>query len=451
MFFFEKKNQKTFIHGAEQTDESLFASFSTEKEDSCLLSRRALLVAALAAPSAAQAQRAPTPESLGFSSQRLAQATGVLEAAVGEGRLNGAVFGLMRQGRQAWLRAVGFRDTAQAQALRPDAIFPLGALTRPLASVAAMVLVERGRLKLADPVSAYLPALREVRVAIEKRDAQGGVELAFERARRAITIQDLLRHTAGFTLAGDTPVGRLYAEAGVQAPGRTLAESVEALAALPLAHQPGTVWADSLATDVLARVVELVSGQAFDRFLAREVTGPLRMADTGFAVPAKDQARIAQPRTDPLTGAVPPGPDLAAAPRHIGGAEGLCGTASDYLRFGQALLAGGALDNARVLGAGTVAHMTRDHLGTIARDSPSGLRLLGEGNGFGLGVAVRLAGGVHPLPGSAGDFGLAGAFGGQFLVDPARELVAVLLANQANQFDHLFPLFRTLVHQTLTR
>ena len=396
---------------------------------------------------------AATPESLGLSSQRLAQVSEVLAAAVAEGRINGAVFGIMRQGRLAWLQAVGFRDTAQTERLKPDAIFPLASMTKPIASVAAMVLVERGRLKLTDPVAAHLPAFREMRVAVEKRDGEA-VEITYERARRAITIQDLLRHTAGMTngsLYPNSPVGRLYNEAGVHAPDQTLAESIDKLAKLPLARHPGSMWDYSSATDVLARVVEVVSGQPFERFVASQITGPLRMVDTGFTVPERDHARLAEPRIDPLTGALPPHQDATKPPRRIGGNGGMVGTAADYLRFGQALLAGGVLDGARVLGAGTVAHIASDHLGSIPHDSASGTYLLGEGRGFGLGFSIRLAGGVHPMPGSAGDYDWGGAFGTQFLVDPGRDMVAVLMINQRNQFDHFFRLFRTLVYQTLVR
>ena len=385
------------------------------------------------------------PESIGLSAPRLVQVTEVLEAAVAAGRINGAVLGLARQGKLGWLRAVGFRDTAQAERLKPDAIFPLGAMTRPIAVVAALVLVERGRLKLTDPVSAHLPVFRELRVM---------VGAGFERVLRPVTIQDLMRQTAGLTsgvLAPESAVGRMYLEAGVHAAEKSLAEAVEAVAGLPLVRQPGVMWEDSVAGDVLARVVEVVSGQAFERFVAREVTGPWRMVDTGFGVAAAALGRLAEPRVDPMTGAVPEQRDMRVPAVRMGGDGGMVGTAGDYLRFGQALLAGGMLDGAQVLGAGTVAHMTSDHLGRIAHDSASGGYLLGEGRGFGLGVSVRLGNGVNAMPGSAGDFEWHGAGGCQFLVDPARDLVAVLMVNQRNQFDHFFRLFRTLVYQTLVR
>lgn len=427
------------------------------------MQRRALLaVGGMLVPGVAAAQVRPAvvasplpvavPEAVGLSPQRLAQVTEVLAATVAEGRINGAVLGVARQGKLGWLRAVGFRDSEQREALRPDAIFPLGGVTRALAAVAAMVLVERGRLKLSDPVAAHLPAFREMKVAVETRKEDGTVEVALERARRPITVHDLLRQTAGFTEAEAVPetgVGRLYAEAGVQAPEKTLAEAMEALARVPLLRQPGAVWEESVAADVLARVVEVVSGTGFDRFLAREVTGPWRMADTAFSVPAAALGRVALPRVDPLTGALPPQRDLAVA--RVGGSTGLYGTAGDLLRFGQGMLAGGILDGVRVLGAGTVSHMASDHLGRISRDSPSGQAWLGEGRGYGLGFAVRLGDGVNALPGSAGDYDGAGTDGALFVVDPVRELVAVLLVNQANQFGHVFPLFRTLVYQTLAR
>ena len=211
------------------------------------MQRRALLaVGGMLVPGVAAAQVRPAvvasplpvavPDAVGLSPQRLAQVTEVLAATVAEGRINGAVLGVARQGKLGWLRAVGFRDSEQREALRPDAIFPLGGVTRALAAVAAMVLVERGRLKLSDPLAAHLPAFREMKVAVETRKEDGTVEVALERARRPITVHDLLRQTAGFTEAEAVPesgVGRLYAEAGVQAPDRTLAEAMEALAANP--------------------------------------------------------------------------------------------------------------------------------------------------------------------------------------------------------------------------
>ncbi len=407
---------------------------------------------AVAAPTPAAPLAAPpppaaesTPEQAGLSSQRLAQVMDILNTGVAEGRIAGAVFGIARRGRIVFLQATGYRDAALTEPMRPDAIFPLASMTKPIASVAAMILAERGRLLLTDPVSLHIPAFREVMVATETGET--------ERPRRPILIHDLLRHTAGIAHPlnmPNTPQGRAMAAARVLDPAITLAESVERIARIPLIAHPGTLWSYSASPDVLARVVEVASGMSFERFVALNITQPLRMADTGFSTPATDWPRLAEPRADPLTGQAPPAQDARRHPARIGGSSGLVGTASDYLRFGQMILNGGTLDSVRILGAGTVAHMAADHLGPIRRDSPSGQYLLGPGRGFGLGFAVRLAAGEHPAPGSPGDLDWGGGFGTQFVIDPKQELVAVLMINQLNQFDRYFRLFRVLVHATLT-
>ena len=396
----------------------------------------------------------PTPESVGLSTQGLTQAMAVLNAGVAEGRIAGAVFAVSRHGKLAWLQAVGFRDGSLRDRMPTDAIFPLASMTKPIASVAAMILVERGKIMLTDPLSRYIPEFRDMQVAVQTKDPEtGAVTATMERARRPITIQDLLRHTAGLIngrLAPNSFIGRQYIQSGIYNPDQTLAASIEKLAKLPLAHQPGSKFDYSQATDVLARVVEIASGQSFADFVATQVTTPLKMVDTGFVAPATATSRLTSPRPDPLTGALPSVQDMLKLPLRTGGAAGLIGTASDYIRFGHMLLGGGTLDGVRILGIGTVNHMTEDHLGTIPHDSASGTYLLGPGRGFGLGFSVRLQA-DNAMPGSAGDFDWGGAYGTQFLVDPKQELVAVLMINQQNQFDRYFRLFRTLVYASLAK
>ena len=396
----------------------------------------------------------PTPESVGLSTQGLTQAMAVLNAGVAEGRIAGAVFAVSRHGKLAWLQAVGFRDGTLRDRMTPDAIFPLASMTKPIASVAAMILVERGKIMLSDPLSRYIPAFREMQVAVQTKDPDTGVvTAAMERARRPITIQDLLRHTAGMVngrLAPTSFIGRQYIQSGMYNPDQTLEASIDKLAKLPLAHQPGSKFDYSQATDVLARVVEIASGQSFAEFVATQITAPLKMVDTAFVAPGAAINRLTSPRPDPLTGALPGVQDMLKLPKRIGGNAGLVGTASDYIRFGHMLLGSGTLDGVRILGAGTIAHMTEDHLGAIPHDSPSGIYLLGPGRGFGLGLSVRMSA-ENAMPGSTGDFDWGGAFGTQFLVDPKQELVAVLMINQQNQFDRYFRLFRTLVYASLVK
>lgn len=375
------------------------------------------------------------PEAVGLAPQRLAEVMTVLETAVTDGRIAGAVFGMVREGKLAFLRAAGYRDTAKTERMKPDAIFPLASMTKPIASVAAMMLVERARILLTDPLESVLPAFREAKVLA----AHGP-----EPARRPITLLDLFRHTAGLGnpwLYPDSPVGKLYMDAGVCDDQQTLAACMDKLATVPLMHHPGAIWDYSISPDVLARVVEVVSGKSFEHFVTEQITQPLQMIDTRFAAPEQDWGRLAEPSIDKLTGEPPPTQDARVLPARIGGNSGLVGTASDYLRFCQMMLDGGKLEGMRLLGAGTVAHMSRDHLGSIPREP-----LLGA-DGFGLGFAVRIDTDEHP--GSPGDLAWAGVFGTQFVIDSKFQMAAVMMINQGNQFDWCLRVFRTLVYQTL--
>jgi CubicO group peptidase (beta-lactamase class C family) len=393
-----------------------------------------------------------TPESVGLSIRQLRQAMDVLHAEVEDGHIGGAVFGIARHGKLAWLEAVGYRDRDAGDAMRTDAIFPLASMTKPIDSVAAMMLVERGKLLLADPVSRYLPQFADMQIAVETRDSRTGTaRTVLQPASSEITVQDLLRHTAGMVNANLLPrtsVRQRYLDAGVTSTDQSLAERVDKLAQMPLAHHPGTAWEYSMAADVTGRLIEIASGMPLDRFVAANITGPLQMVDTDYHVPEQHWRRIAQPVIDPETGQLPNHQDPRHPPKLRGGNSGMVATAGDYLRFAQMMLDGGALGDVRILGAGTVAHMRSDHLGSISRDGEIARALLGPARGFGLGFAVRLAAGEHPMPGSIGDYDWSGAYRTRFLIDPKQDLVAVSMINQANYLRHS-QLFRTLVYQTL--
>jgi CubicO group peptidase (beta-lactamase class C family) len=378
----------------------------------------------------------------------------ILGNEVTAGRIGGAVFGLERHGKVVWLEATGFRDKPGNLPMTTDAIFPLASMTKPIASVAAMELVEQGRIALRDPLSKYLPAFKNVRVAKELQGGAPGTPgpIATVDPIRPITIQDLLRHTAGLVNGGAfsrTPVRVAYVEAGVYREPETLAEEVDKIAAQPLAYQPGTYWDYSQSVDVLARVVEVVSGESFDRFVAENITGLLKMTDTTYNVAEANWPRVARP-VAMENGTMPRQQDAHAVTAHFQGNTGLFATAPDYLRFMQMLLNRGTLDGARVLGSGTVALMRSDALGQISHDTETGNYLLGPGYGFGLGFSVRIADGESAFPGTKGAFGWGGAFGTQFVVDPQRDMAAVLMIDQINQFPRIFELFNTLVYQTLT-
>ncbi|MGH6898535.1 MAG: serine hydrolase domain-containing protein [Geminicoccaceae bacterium] len=381
------------------------------------------------------------PEKVGLSSERLERIGQVLQEEIDEGRLPGAIVLIAREGEVAYFESFGFRDKASNAPMSKAAIFRIYSMTKPLVSVAAMILMEEGRLQLADPVSKFLPEFADLQVSVPSTDAYGKVTYSLVPAEREMTVQDLLRHTAGLAygeITGNAAVKEAYAEAGVYQPGglpyeaRGLspADEVVRLAKAPLVHQPGTVWEYSLASDVLGRVVEQASGMRLGDFLEQRLFGPLGMVDTGFSVPQTDLARLAEPlATDPATGAPNQLIDVTAPPANDSGGAGAVSTASDYALFAQMLLDGGALDGVRILSPTTVRLMASDHLGArIAAPVTPGELLIGTpGYTFGLGFAVREGPGVAAVPGSEGEFMWAGYAGTYFWIDPEEELVGVLM------------------------
>ena len=393
--------------------------------------------------SAAWGRSLPTvePEKVGLSSERLQRIGEVLQEEIDQGRLPGAIVLIAREGEVAYFESFGLRDPASAAPMANDAIFRIYSMTKPLVSVAAMILMEEGRLQLADPVAKFLPEFADVQVSVPKTDVFGKVTYALAPPERPMTVQDLLRHTAGLgygELTGNAAVREAYAEAGVfqpdglpfEARGLSPTDEVTGLAKAPLVHQPGTVWEYSLASDVLGRVVEQASGMRLGDFLEQRLFAPLGMVDTGFSVPQADAARLAEPlATDPATGAANALIDVSAPPANDSGGAGAVSTASDYALFAQMLLDGGELDGARILSPTTVRLMASDHLGPkIAAPLTPGDLLLGTpGYTFGLGFAVREADGVAAVPGSKGEFMWAGYAGTYFWIDPEQELVGVLM------------------------
>jgi CubicO group peptidase (beta-lactamase class C family) len=293
------------------------------------------------------------PASVGFSPQRLMRIEAWYQAQIDSGALPGAVVAIARHGKVAYMRAIGYQDRHRTIPMRPDAIFWIASMTKPVTSVAAMMLVEDGKLDLDAPVARYLPALEGMQVASEVVDPVTGKTTSFVLAQlvpqtHPMTVRDLLRHTSGLVYAPqflNTSIHRLYGEKVVFTRNTTLAEFVAGLAKVPLAHQPGKVWEYSWGVDVLARVVEVASAQRFDQFLQSRIFGPLHMIDTGFYVPEAKLARLVDPPPsgrDALW-------DVTKPPRLFSGGGGLVSTAEDYLRFCQMLLNGGELDGARIL------------------------------------------------------------------------------------------------------
>jgi CubicO group peptidase (beta-lactamase class C family) len=407
------------------------------------------LIAAFAFAAAAPATLAQTTREIaGLAQERLAKLVSVFRSDVDEGRIPGAVVLVARNGEVALFEAIGFRDRVAAAKMEKDAIFRLYSMTKPIVSVAVMMLVEDGRLLLSDPVSKHMPELKGLKVGVEKPGAEGKPMLELVPAQREMTVQDLLRHTSGITygIFGRSLVKSAYNELNPLDGKQTSGEMVAKFAKLPLAFQPGTTWDYGQSTDLLGVLVERVSGKPLDMFLEERIFKPLGMKDSGFFVPGPHQSRIAE--AQPEGGKPQTLLAVTERPSFLAGGHGMVGTAADYLRFTTMLLNGGALDGVRLLSKKTVDYMTSDQLGTLARGpaySP------GPGYGFGLGFAVRLNAGVSPVPGSVGDYYWGGLGGTYFWVDPQEKLIAILMLQAPNQRDYYRFLFRNLVYAAMVK
>jgi CubicO group peptidase (beta-lactamase class C family) len=381
-----------------------------------------------------------TPEDIGLSSAALSRLGTVLSGEVASGRLPGAVALVARRGRVAFFESFGRRDPANGAPLAKDAIFRIYSMTKPIVSVAAMMLWEEGRFLLSDPIGKYLPELADLKVAVQR-----GAEIELVPAARPITIQDLLRHTSGLTyeFRGNGPVHKMYMAAKIYNRHQSNADQVATLGKMPLLHQPGSQWEYSRSTDVVGRLIEVLSGLSLGEYLERNILAPLGMIDTAFHVPTSDHERLAEAfAKDPDTGAGVQLINVKEAPGFESGGGGLVSTAGDYARFLQMLLNHGRLDGVRLLSRKTVELMTADHLGPIS-GAPD---LLLPGYGFGLGFAVRLQAGISPVPGSIGQYFWGGLAGTTFWVDPAEQLFALMLIQAPGQRDYYRNLFRDLVY-----
>jgi CubicO group peptidase (beta-lactamase class C family) len=375
-------------------------------------------------------------EDIGFSTERLVRITKFFQGDVDKGAIPGAVLLVAREGKLVYQQALGFQDREKRIAMKPDAIFRIASMTKPITSVAVMMLAEEGKIDLIAPVAQYLPEFKDVKVGVEKTDGNTGkATLSFEDPKRAMTVQDLLRHTSGLVYGpfGNSLVHQAYNKANLFDASQTLAEFVTKLSKLPLAHQPGTVWEYGMSTDVLGRIVEVVSGVAFDRFVEDRITGPLGMRDTAFYLSGGQGSRLAELQVDPATGKRPgssAAQDLSKDKvKWFSGGGGLLSTASDYARFCQMLLNRGELNGVRLLAPKTIAVMTSDQLppGALRSGYEDTAPTAEMGHSFGLGFAVRTDPGHSPLSGSVGDYFWAGAYGTYFWVDPQERMFAVMM------------------------
>lgn len=396
---------------------------------------------------------ADSPESLGLGSDRLQRLSARLQQGVDRGEIPGAVALVARHGQLAYLESFGQLNPAEGTAMRPDAIFRIASMTKPLTSLAIMMLLEQGQLALLDPVAKYLPELAQLRVGRVQPATDGSApQVVPEPLTRPITLHDLLRHTAGITYGvpgSPNPLKQAYISAKLGHKNDSNAQFITKLSQLALLDQPGTVWEYGMSTDVLGRVVEVVSGQTLAEFMQQHITTPLQLHDTAFHAPDSAAERAAWPQPEGPQLQLPPVPPVTQAMAFQSGGGGMVSTISDYARLCLFWRNGGQLDGVRLLSRKTVALMTANHLPTGVRMGPDmayfGAQLPSPdvGQGFGLGFAVRTAAGLNPLPGSVGDFSWSGIYGTFFWIDPQEDLFAILMMQSMAQRI----LYRTVMRQ----
>ena len=407
----------------------------------------------LLAHAAAQSLPPAAPQELGFSPERLERISSWLRDDIAKGTIPGAVLMIVRHGKVAHFEAAGSLDPDTKAPMTKDAIFRIYSMTKPIVSVAVMMLAEQGRIKLEDPIAKYIPAFKDMKVGVET-SVDGKPKLELVAARRPITIQDLLRHSSGLTYGffGDLMVKKLYLEADLRGDYDN-AEFVDRLAKLPLAFQPGSTWDYSHSTDVLGRLVEVVSGKSLYQFLKQRIFSPLGMTSTKFVLEGKAEwARMAEPL--PADGVLRLSEsDRRAHPEWESGGGGLVSTTTDYARFSQMLLNGGKLDGRTYLGPAAFKQMTTDHIGPGSGVERDYFYFPGDGFGYGYGLAVRTdPGNAKPPPaGSIGELKWDSGSGTYFGVDPKLDMFYIMMEQTQTERSRILPIFKKLVYDAFEK
>jgi CubicO group peptidase (beta-lactamase class C family) len=384
------------------------------------------------------------PESLGLSPTRLTRMSDAFKREIDKGTIPGVTVMVARRGQIGWFEALGRQNPAQSAPMTRDSIFRIYSMTKPIVSIGIMQLVEDGFLLLSDPLTKYIPEFANQKVGVENNGKLELVPLA-----RPITIQDLLRHTSGLTndTAGNGPVQRMYQQSRIRDRSITNAEHAAIVAGIPLLCQPGTEWNYSRSTDILGRIIEIVSGKSLGAYLTERILAPLQMTETAFHTATENAHRLAEPfANDPWTDEPVKLINMLEKPVYESGGGGLISTTMDYARFCQMLLAGGTLDGTRIIGRKTLRAMASNHLDPSVK---IGGTLLSPGHGFGLGFAVRTHEGMAPFAGSVGQFFWSGMAGTFFWIDPAEELFAVFMSQGPGQRVYLRDQVRSLVYAAL--
>lgn len=389
-----------------------------------------------------------------FSPEGLAKVSDYIRNEIATGRIPGAILLIQQHGEPVYYENFGVRDVATQLSMSADTIFRLYSMSKPITSVMAMMLVEDGKLSLEDPVSKYIPAFAGMKVGIERKTADGKVSLTLEPQERPITMKDLLRHTAGlpYGFRGGGLVRELHAAADLFNSDLSNAEFVAKIATLPLAEQPGTAWTYGFATDVLGRVVEVISGKPLLQFEKERLLDPLGMTETAFYVadPA-GFARIAEPMPEDRN--ISPTTEVRDIRRPVkweSGGAGMVGTIGDYARFAQMLLNGGTYQGRRYLKPETVALMASDHIGPETKIARDQMYYPGGNSGFGLGFAVR----TSVPPGTSwptGEYRWDGVGGTFFFIDPEDDLFGIFMVQTPSQRGRIQLALKTLIYQAMGR
>jgi CubicO group peptidase (beta-lactamase class C family) len=380
------------------------------------------------------------PRQAGFSAERLQRIHAVLQESVDRKEFAGINAAIARHGKIAYFDSLGFQDLEEKKPMRPDTIFRIFSMTKPITSAAVMMLYEEGKFLLDDPVSKYAPAFADLKVLVR----EGGSSSDVVDLKRPLTIHDLLTHTSGLSNS------RGYLEAKVFTPRDTLAQMAARLATVPLAHQPGEAWRYGQSLDLLAYLVEVWSGKSYDVFLRERIFEPLGMSDTAYFVPQEKLGRVARSYSLNDAGVVMPAErrgDPSAKPTYFPGGAGLYSTAGDYLRFCQMLINGGELDGKRLLSETTVSFMMRNHLprAIIPPGGPNGRK----GYGFGIGGAVLMDPAASGVLSIEGEYSWGGAAGTYFWVDRKNELAAVWMVQRPPFVHEPSKRFKVMTYQAL--
>jgi CubicO group peptidase (beta-lactamase class C family) len=381
------------------------------------------------------------PESIGLSPVRLQRMSDAFKREIDKGTLPGATVMVARRGQIGWFEALGRQSPEASTPMAHNSIFRIFSMTKPIVSVGIMMLIEDGHFLLGDPVAKFIPEFADQKVGVENN-----TKLELVPLKRPMTVQDLLRHTSGITYdhTGNGLVQQLYQQSRLRSRKISNAEHATLLASLPLKCQPGAEWNYSRSTDILGRIIEVVSGKTLSAFLTERILAPLQMAETAFHTGQENADRLAEPfPTDPWTGDKVQLFNMLEKPVMESGGGGLVSTTMDYARFSQMLLNGGVLDGNRIVGRKTLQLMASDHLGPKVKvESP----LMPAGHGFGLGFAVRTDQGMAPFPGSLGQFFWSGMAGTFFWIDPAEDMFAVFMMQGPGQREYIRSMLRNLVY-----